>query len=92
MAIHHCVVKRVEAMSIRAQVVTTHPHSISVPPFSPGEVLHHFNLTAYKQLDLGIFHDQSIIILSFLSSSNCFYQYSLIFLKIRIFMRLAVPL
>lgn len=33
MAIHHCVVKRVEAKSIRAQVVTTHPRSISVPPF-----------------------------------------------------------
>lgn len=33
MAIHHCVVKRVEAKSIRAQVVTTHPHSISVPSF-----------------------------------------------------------
>lgn len=51
MAIHHCVVKRVEAKSIRAQVVTTHPLQSLFPHSSPGEVLHHFNLTAYMQLD-----------------------------------------
>lgn len=46
MTIHHCVVTGVETTSTRDRVVTRHPHSIIT--LHSSQLLHHFNLTAYK--------------------------------------------